>query len=249
MGRILTHLALRKKAFAALNGRQEVSVSDDEASGVATSIAKGDGACLTAGDVRGCSIDGAEVTLTADGYADNRLVPAASVSVAEEAAKTAYLVKPRFYSSPVAMAWSSSSCTLTFKMLFDLYDAESGATTTADYSMVPYSVKGLYLRLSSGTGGTISFYASLKLNFAATHYAAAGASLVSATASPGQCAWELDYSAASRLVKLSYTFTDATVVAELYEYYTAVQNGYYKLSLTGATSHGDFDNSDYTITT
>lgn len=252
MGRILTHKALRKKVFAALNDRQEVSVSDDEAATVETSLAKPGNACLTAGDVRGCSADGAVVTLDADGRAENRLVPAAAVSVAKEAPAVTYTVTPYFGGSKCGMEEIDGGYKVSFQMAFKLGVLGEEGTAAAELSGVHYYIKSLKLYKTNTTGaGTtyVDFMAGLILGFSASHYNASSVSLWSAAGNTVTAA-NVTVSMTSGLVcTLAYTVTDANSTGVLDEFLTYVRNGYYRLVLVGAASDSRFDNSDITVTT
>lgn len=235
MGRILTHLGLKKRAFAALNGRQEVSVSDDEARGVATSLSKADAACLTAGDVLGCSLDGAKASLEADGYAAARLVPSASVTVAKDAAAAVYAITPSFAGYVCAMTKGDGRYDVRFQMTFSLSPA-------AELSGVHYDVKRLTLYKTDTVGGGLTyveFTARLVLGFDGAHHAASSASLWSGGGSGASVpVSDVAASVSSRVVTLAYAVTDASGVATLDEFYTYVQNGRYRLSMTCASNDG-----------
>lgn len=252
MGRILTLLGLKKRAFAAINGRQEVSVSDDEAAGVEASLAKADAACLTAGDVLGCSIAGAAVSLAADGYADGRLVPAASVSVAKEAPAVTYTVTPYFGGSKCSMDEIDGGYKVSFQMAFKLGVLGEEGTAAAELSGVHYYIKSLKLYKTNSTGaGTtyVDFMAGLVLGFSASHYNASSVSMWLAAGNTVATS-NVTVSMTSGLVcTLAYTVTDASSVSLLDEFLTYVRNGYYRLVLVGATSDSRFDNSDITVTT
>lgn len=243
MGRILTLLGLKRKAFAVLNGRQEVSVSDDEAAGVAASLAKADAACLTAGDVLGCSFDGAAVSLDADGYADGRLVPAASVTVAKNAAAAVYAITPAFAGYECAMSKGDGRYDVRFQMTFSLSPA-------AELSNVHYDVKRLMLYKTGANGFGITyveFTARLVLGFDGNHYAASSASLWSGGGSVSVA--DVGASVSSRVVTLAYAVTDKNGVALLDEFYTYVQNGRYRLHMTCASNDGLVTAGDVVATT
>lgn len=243
MGRILTLLRLKKRAFAAINGRQEVSVSDDEAATVETSLAKPDAACLTAGDVRGCSADGVEVTLDADGYADGRLVPAASVSVAKEAPAVMYSIKPGFTGYECQMVKGDGRYDVRFQMSFSLSPPD-------ELSGVHYDVKYLRLYNTDSTNGGINyveFSARLVLGFDGNHNMPSSASLWSFGASV--TVTDATVSVSSRVVTLTYAFTERTAVAALDGFYTYVQNGRYRLHATCASGDSRVTSGDAVATT
>lgn len=244
MGRILTLLRLKKRAFAALNGRQEVSVSDDEAAGVAASLAKADNACLTAGDVLGCSFDGASVALAADGYAAGRLVPEASVTVTKDAAAM-YAITPGFAGYKCKMDKGDGRYDVSFQMTFSL-------SPTAELSNVHYDVKRLmlYKTGSNGYGTTyVEFTARFVLGFDSMHYAASSASLWGGGSGASVPVSDIAVGVSSRVVTLSYAVTDASGVAVLDEFYTYVQNGRYRLSMTCASGDSRVSAGDVTVTT
>lgn len=243
MGRILTLLRLKKRAFAALNGRQEVSVSDDEAAGVAASLAKADNACLTAGDVLGCSFDGASVSLDADGYAAGRLVPEASVTVTKDAA--VYAITPAFADYKCKMDKGDGRYDVRFQMTFTL-------SPSAELSGVHYVVKRLmlYKTDNNGSGLTyVEFTAFLVLGFDGAHNTASSASLWGVGNGASVPVADVGASVSSRVVTLTYAVTDKAGVALLDEFYTYVQNGRYRLSMTCASGDSRVSAGDVTVTT
>lgn len=245
MGRILTLLRLKKRAFAALNGRQEVSVSDDEAAGVAASLAKADNACLTAGDVLGCSFDGASVSLDADGYAAGRLVPEASVTVTKDAAATVYAITPAFADYKCKMDKGDGRYDVRFQMTFTL-------SPSAELSGVHYVVKRLmlYKTDNNGSGLTyVEFTAFLVLGFDGAHNTASSASLWGVGSGASVPVADVGASVSSRVVTLTYAVTDKAGVALLDEFYTYVQNGRYRLSMTCASGDSRVSAGDVTVTT
>lgn len=243
MGRILTLLGLKKRAFAAINGRQEVSVSDDEAAGVEASLAKADAACLTAGDVLGCSIAGAAVSLAADGYADGRLVPEASVAVTKKAEAVMYSIKPGFTGYKCQMVKGDGRYDVRFQMSFSLSPPD-------ELSGVHYDVKYLHLYNTDFTGGGINyveFFALLSLDFDGNHDMPSSASMSVFGASVPVS--DATVSVSSHVVTLTYTVTERTAVAALDGFYTYVQNGRYRLHATCASGDSRVTHGDTTATT
>lgn len=250
MGRILTLLGLKRRAFAAINGRQEVSVSDDEAAGVEASLAKADAACLTAGDVLGCSIAGAAVSLAADGYADGRLVPEASVTVTKKAEAVMYSIKPGFAGYKCQMVKGDGRYDVRFQMSFSLSPPDK-------LSGVRYDVKYLHLYKTDSLGGGINyieFSALLFLDFDGNHNMPSSASMYNFGASvPVSDATvsvtDATVSGSLRVVTLTYTVVDRTGVATLDEFYPYTQNGYYRLHATCASADGRVTHGDAVATT
>lgn len=256
MGRILTMLGLKRKVLAAATGSDEASVTDGEAAAVDISgVGKADAACLTMGDVNAAMDDthGTLIGLASglDGYEAPRLVTEAGVEVTATAATATYTVTPYFAGYKCKMEEVGGGYAVSFQMAFRLGVSGEEGSAAAELEGVHYHVKSLKLYRTnySGSGTTyVDFTANLVLGFDGNSATAASGSLWSGAGNTVQTAGA-SLSVSSGVATLAYTVTDASSVSTLGEFYSYVQNGYYRLVMTGATGDSRFDNSDVTVTT